>query len=264
MTGLPESGLYRGTVVHRRLRPVRHALRYRVFSILFDCDRLDQLDKGLRFFSRNRFNLFSLHDSDHGDGTSLEGYLARVAAEAGMGETVERFLMLCYPRVLGYVFNPLTVYYGLDAAGRTRLVVYEVNNTFGERKSYVLPCDEDADSRVIAQSCRKRLYVSPFNDVSGQYSFHLTPPGEDDLTVGVALRTAEGPLLNAYFHGLKRPLSDAELLKALASNGLMTVKVMAGIHWEALKLWLKGVKLVPRPPRPDTPVSFVSRPREEV
>lgn len=259
MTGSRE-GLYLGEVVHKRVRPRHHALCYRVFAVLFDCDRLQSLDRRLPLFSYNRFNLFSLHDRDHGDGTRLGPYLRRVAAGAVNGRQIERFQMLCYPRILGYAFNPLTVYFGLDARDRVRLVVYEVNNTFGERKSYVLPVGEERDG-VIAQGCRKRLYVSPFNTDRGTYSFRLTPPG-DDLTVGVALRDGTGPVLKAHFHGRRQTLTTANLLAALARTGWMTVKVIGGIHYEALKLWLKGMRPVPRPAAPETSIAFIDAPRE--
>jgi len=252
--------LYIGTVVHRRMRPVTHKLRYSVFAVLFDCNKLEDLDRRLRLLSYNRFNLFSLCDRDHGDGTKLEDYLKRVATSAGKAGEVSRFVMLCYPRILGYVFNPLTVYFGLDAYDRVRLVIYEVNNTFGERMSYVLPAEPD-ENGMIAQSCRKRLRVSPFNDDTGTYSFHASSPDED-LTVGVALRDETGPLLNAYFHGQRTELTDAGLLKALTRTGWMTVKVMAGIHYEAGKLWLKGLRLRPRPAKPETDISYINAPNE--
>ncbi|MFZ2102465.1 MAG: DUF1365 domain-containing protein, partial [Oricola sp.] len=164
-------------------------------------------------------------------------------------------MMLCYPRILGYAFNPITVYYGLDAGDRVCLTVYEVNNTFGERHTYVLPAVQEHDA-PIAQSCAKRLYVSPFNGPKGTYSFHLTPP-LDELTVGVALRDADGPVLKAHFHGRRQPLTDAALLRALARTGWLTVKVMVAIHYEALKLWLKGLRLRPRPAAPASAIDFV-------
>ncbi|MFZ1816029.1 MAG: DUF1365 family protein [Rhizobiaceae bacterium] len=241
----PQSGLYMGDVVHRRLRPVRHALKYRVFSLMVDIDELPGIDARLRLFSRNRFNLFSLHDSDHGNGEPLPAYLRSVAAQAGFAERVCRFMMLCYPRILGYGFNPLTVYFGLDADGQVQLMIYEVNNTFGARQTYVLPAEPDANG-LVAQSCAKSLYVSPFNAVEGTYGFHVTRPGEK-LTVGVTLRDGEGPLLLTHFRAERRSLSDAMLLRMLLSTGWMTAKVMAGIHFEAARLWLKGLPLVKRP-----------------
>lgn len=254
--------LYTGTVVHARARPVRHHFRYRVFAVLFDCNRLASLGQRLRLFSYNRFNLFSLYDGDHGDGTPLPDYLARIAREAGEGDRVRRFVMLCYPRILGYAFNPLTVYFGLDDEDRVRLTVYEVNNTFGQRKTYVVPADPRPDG-LIVQHCDKELHVSPFNRVEGGYSFHVTEPA-DDLTVGVALKDAGGPVLRAHFRARREALTDRALLKALARMGWMTVTVTFAIHHQALKLWLKGLKLFACPPAPGEPVTYVEKADAEI
>ncbi len=185
MPAASSSALYQGVVVHKRIRPITHALRCRVFTLLLDCDELQTLDRRLRFFSYNRFNLCSLYDGDHGDGTPLHLYLRNIAVQSGQDD-IDRFMMLCYPRMLGVGFNPITVYFGLDPGGRPKLIVCEVNNTFGERKSYVIPVDEASTGATVSQSCRKTFYVSPFNSVHGRYSFHLTPLGRD-ITVGVAL-----------------------------------------------------------------------------
>lgn len=237
--------IYLGTVRHTRLRPVEHRLRYRVFSLMFDCDMLQTINGRFRLLSYNRPNLFSLQDADHGEGRPLRDYLPDLASRAGCGGDVVRFMMLCFPRVLGYVFNPLTVYYGFDGNDRLRLLIHEVNNTFGQRATYVLPV-ADGQQRTIAQAHEKRLYVSPFNGASGQYSFRVTPP-DDRLTLGVALRDGEGPVLKALFTGERRPLSDRELLKALGRTGWLTAKVTAGIHLEAARLWLKGLRPRARP-----------------
>ncbi len=254
------AAIYAGTVSHTRMRPVGHRLSYRVFSLLLDCDRLDDLARSTRLFSHNRFNLVSLHDRDHGsgDGTPLTTYLRHLAEGTPHGRDVVRFKMLCYPRVLGYGFNPLTVYYGLDASDRIRLMVYEVNNTFGQRKTYVLPVSEGEDQEIISQKCAKELYVSPFNTVAGTYSFHLTKPDET-LTLGVALKDEEGPLLKAHFRGARHPFGDAGLLRQLARTGWMSLKVIGGIHFEAARLWLKGMRLKPRPAAPSSAITYVEK-----
>jgi uncharacterized protein len=257
----PGEALYDGTVVHARLRPVTHKLSYRVFTLLFDCSRLDALDRRLWLFSRNRFNIFGLYDRDLGDGGGIEAYLEKIAASAPGGLDISRFMMLCYPRILGFVFNPLTVYFGLDAEDRIRLVVYEVSNTFGERKTYVLPAEAD-ENGLIWQSCPKEFYVSPFNTVAGNYDFHIAPIGEG-LTLGVALRDENGPLLRAHFRGHRRDLTDRTLLAALLRTGWMTIKVVAGIHFEAAKLWLKGMRPVRRPPKPKAPATFHKAARQD-
>lgn len=258
---LERHAIYDGTVVHKRLRPRLHALRYKVFSLLLDVSHLDKAAQKLTLFSHNKFNLVSIHDADYGDGSSLPNYLQGIGRRSGYGDTVTRFRMLCYPRILGYVFNPLTVYFGLDREDRTRLLIYEVSNTFGERKTYVLPAATTTDQDIITQSCRKRFYVSPFNTGEGRYRFHVTAP-RDALTIGIALDDGDGPLLKAHFRGTHAPFSDRALLQSLGRTGWMTVKVIAGIHFEAAKLWLKGVRIVRRPPPPKNPITFVDRPNE--
>jgi DUF1365 family protein len=238
--------LYAGWVVHRRLRPRAHVLRYRVYSLLLDVDRIDEAARALRLFSRNRFNLVSFHDRDHGPGDrrDIALHAREVLAEAGLAYAGARIQLLCYPRVLGFVFNPLSVYYCHDAGGALAALIYEVDNTFGERKSYVLPAGP-ARGSVHAHECAKELYVSPFAPGQGRYGFRVTMPG-DELVVGVSLRDAKGPLIGTHFKARARPLTDAAILAAAARVPLLTLKVVAAIHLEALKLWWKGVPLTVR------------------
>ena len=246
------SCLYAGDVVHRRLAPLRHELRYRVFNFFADIDELPQLAKRLRLFSYNHFNLFSIDDRKHGsgDGTPIREFVWSIVKAADTDHVVKRVFMFCYPRVLGYVFNPLTVYYGFDAAGQLCLMIYEVNNTFGERHSYVIPVDDSGH-----QSCDKKFYVSPFNKVEGHYDFKIQTPN-DGLNLAITLTTTQGPCLKAWFSGSKLPLTDANLLKSFLSLPLLPLKIIGGIHWEALKLWLKGMRLVKRPLPLDPTVSI--------
>lgn len=236
-----DGALYLGSVVHKRARPRRHGMRYRVFSMLVDLDRLDVLDRGLKLFSHNRFNLFSLYDSDFGprDGTSISAFIRARAERAGVADRVARIRMLAYPRLLGYAFNPLTVYFLEDAEGRTVMVVHEVHNTFGEHHFYDAVVEPEADGS-IAHSARKAFYVSPFNTLEGNYRFSIRPPG-DEVFVGITLSGVEGGILTAYFEAKRAVLSDRQLGKVALAYPFVTAKVIAGIHWEALKLWLKGV-----------------------
>jgi uncharacterized protein len=244
------SCLYRGEVVHRRLAPLRHELRYKVFNFFCDINELPKLSRTLRFFSYNRFNLFSIDDRMHGpgDGTPIREHVWGLVGKSGAD--VKRVYMFCYPKVLGYVFNPLTVYYGFDAADQLRLMIYEVNNTFGERHSYVIPVEDGQQ-----QSCKKKFYVSPFNEVEGHYDFSIHSPG-NELKLGITLTNSHGPCLKAWFSGTRQPLTNANLLRSFFSLPLMPFRIISGIHWEALKLWAKGMKLVSRPAPPDAPVSI--------
>lgn len=259
MNASEQAAVYCGEVVHERQRPKRHKLRYRVFSMLIDLDRLPALNKRLRLFSHNRFNLFSFHDRDHGpgDGTDLASHIRSLLARAGLQAFGERILLLSYPRMLGYVFNPLSVYFCFDETGRAGAVAYEVNNTFHERKTYLLAASNNGDGPNLYQTCDKSFHVSPFNTQRGVYSFHIQPP-EARVAIGVALRDSDGPLLRAHFAGQRESVSDKALLMLALRYPLMTMKVIAGIHFEAFRLWWKGVPLVRRQPAPRYSVDFVA------
>ncbi len=234
--------IYTGNVIHKRLRPRPHALRYRVFSMLVDLDALPELDRSFRLFSVNRRNVFSFHERDHGPGetSGLAAHVRQLLDEGGVRVDAEgRILLLSYPRMLGYVFNPISVYYCLDRSGGAQAIVYEVNNTWGERHSYVVPVT-GSDDGLHAQSSVKRMHVSPFASPHGIYHFQVTEPGVR-VTVGVRLSDQDGALIKTHFTGEGEAASDRRLLSLLWRFPLMTWKVMAGIHWEALKLWLKGI-----------------------
>lgn len=255
------SRIYAGTVAHRRLRPKPHRLRYRVFSLLLDLDEIAALDRGLRLFSHNRFNLFGFHDRDHalGDGAPPRRHVERHLAAAGIDLDGGRIRLLCYPRVLGYVFNPLSVYFCHHRKGDLRAILYEVTNTFGERHGYLIPVDGSQGS-VIRQRCAKALYVSPFMAMAQTYDFRILPPNDDGVTVAIRQEDADGPILDAAFVGEPaQPLTDRTLLRLFVGQPLMTLKVVAGIHWEALRLWRKGVPLVERPAPPANPVTLVDQ-----
>jgi uncharacterized protein len=252
------SALYAGTVTHRRLRPARHRLAYRVFAMLLDLDELPDLDRTLRLFSIGRFNLFSFHPRDHGDGgADLRAHVQRQLARGGIADRGGPVRLLCYPRVLGYVFNPLSTYFCHGADGRLTAILYEVNNTFGDRHSYVIPVAPDSEVPIV-QSCAKALHVSPFLGLDMVYRFSVLPPG-DELALAVAAQDATGPVLTASFSGRHMPLTDAMLARLFLRYPLMTVKVIAGIHWEALRLWRKGVPFHRRPVPPSEPVTAATR-----
>lgn len=232
------SALYAGHVVHARLRPRRHKLHYRVFSLLLDLDEIAELSKGLRLFGHNRAAIFSFHDSDHGDGSGeLRPWVLGQLAQAGVTLSNPRISMLCYPRIFGYVFNPLTVWFCSDG-DELKAILYEVHNTFHERRTYVIRVEPGTS--VIEQSCAKELYVSPFVPMDCSYKFHIEPPAEKVL-VSIDESDDKGLLLKASFSGERREMSDRTLLGALFAYPLMTLKVWGAIHWEALKLWTKGV-----------------------
>jgi DUF1365 family protein len=258
VTGRPAAGaLYVGRVGHTRLRPRRHALGYRVFMLLADLDRLDGVARASRLLSVDRFNLLSFRPRDYGDGSAVplaEQARARLrAAGVPLAAGEGRVELLTLPRVLGFVFNPISVYFGYGADGALRGIIYEVTSTFGRRHSYVARAEPDAAGEV-RQGADKVLHVSPFMDMAMTYAFRVRPPGEDVL-VQVTTRDQDGPMLSAFFSAARRPLADGAVLAAVLGHPLLTWKVVVAIHWEALRLWLKGVKLRPEPPDPATPMT---------
>ncbi len=245
--------LYVGDVTHARMKPFTHRFKYRVFSILIDINRLRDADRLTKVFSVGGFNLLSFSEKDHGarDGSPLRAHVDRLLSESGADVSVKRVMLLCYPRILGMVFNPLSVYYCFDKSGEMTALVYEVRNTFGDIHSYVAPIRQKGEKTAggIRQERDKLFYVSPFLEMTMRYKFRLLPPG-DALKLRILEVDAEGPILAAAFSAQRRPFTTASLLRVFFAIPLLTLKVVGGIHWEALKLWLKGAKLQPRPTPP--------------
>ena len=242
------AALYLGDVMHARLKPIGHRFSYRVMSILIDLDRLEAADRQSLLFGVNRSALYSFRESDHGDrdGSSLRAFAQRCAAERGIDLSGGQVLLLCYPRLLGYTFNPLSVFFCYSATGELALVIYEVRNTFDEIHHYVLPVKPGQISAAgVRQSQDKLFYVSPFIEMAMRYHFRVLPP-RDCVKLRIIETDRDGPLLAATFNGDRRALNTTELLRAFFALPLVTLKIMAAIHWEALRLWVKGARLVPR------------------
>ncbi|MGH6862086.1 MAG: DUF1365 domain-containing protein [Phyllobacterium sp.] len=260
------SAIYAGKVTHKRLRPKRHFLQYRMFYMLFDIDEIDVVAAKHRLFSRNRFNILSFFDADHGakgEGKTgrapLRAYVENHLREAGVERDGGAIWLMSMPRIFGYVFNPLSVYFCHDRAGNLHALIYEVNNTFGQRHSYIFPLGEDArKDRPLHQACAKEFYVSPFMDMELGYDFTIHYPG-DTASVVINAFDSQGPVLATAFAGERREFSDWRLLGLVLSYPLLTLKVIAGIHWEALRIWLKGVGLKPRPATPHQTRTIIAR-----
>jgi DUF1365 family protein len=248
------SALYRGRVTHARLRPVAHRFGYRVFYGLFDIDELPALSRMLRLFSFERFNVFSLRSSDHGpdDGTPLRGWAERQLRNAGIELDGGRIELLAFPRVLGYVFNPISVWYCYGPGGELRAVMHEVRNTFGDKHTYVVP----VDGVKLRHEFAKELHVSPFMDMQSIYRFAGTLPGER-VSVSIDQRDSGGPLFRACLRASRREFNDRNLLGLFFTHPLVTLKAMTAIHWEALRLWRKRVPFHRRPQPKSRNVSIV-------
>ena len=245
--------LYVGDVMHQRMKPVGHRFRYKVYSLLIDLDRLAEADRLSPLFSVNGRNLMSFCEADHlrgADGASLRARVDALLHEAGLAEPAARIELACYPRIFGQVFNPLSVYYAYGSDGALAALVYEVRNTFGESHTYVCKIEAGEVSPAgIRQSRSKLFYVSPFIELDLRYNFRMTVPDER-IKWRILETDRSGPLLAATYNGARRALSTKGILACLLQFPMLTWKIVGGIHFEALRLWLKGMRYVPRPAPP--------------
>lgn len=240
--------LYRGTVVHSRLLPKQHRFSYPAFFICFPLNEKQALNS--RFFSLNRFNLFSYHETDHGDGKDGEQWARKILQQEGIVNATGRIDLMALPRMLGFVFNPVSFWFCHDQKEALQAIICEVRNTFGERHHYLLTANNSAgiDSNTELTT-RKIFHVSPFFDVKGEYHFRFFQT--------TALRSAsinyledEQLVLKTAITGHAESLSDRNLVKLFIGLGWFTVMVVVRIHWQALKLWLKGIPFHRKPPAP--------------
>tara|TARA_B100000427_G_scaffold115310_1_gene95781 strand:- start:247 stop:1020 length:774 start_codon:yes stop_codon:yes gene_type:complete len=238
-----DSCIYNGKVIHKRFKPKEHYFKYNVFSLLIDLSELKQIEKEINFFSYNKFNLISFFDVDHGprDGSSLEKWVQINLKKIGILNDKIKIKLLCYPRIFGYVFNPLSIFFIYDENHHLISILYEVKNTFGEQHTYVFKTK--ADNILIENSCNKKFHVSPFIEMNCKYFFKVLNPKEK-LSVIINQNDDNGKLLYASQDGFKKELNTKNLILSYISHPLMTFKIIGAIHLEALKIWLKGVKFV--------------------
>jgi len=247
--------LFFGQVMHRRLRPAEHRFVYPVYFCVLPLSEVACSASAL--FSVNRWNLFSFHFADHGarDGSHPLPWIRFLLAQEGIHADGEVWLQ-CFPRVLGFVFNPISLWFCHDRAGNLMAVLAEVNNTFGERHNYLLA---HADGRPIRDGetleRRKVFHVSPFMAVAGHYRFRFhARAGQDGNAAWRLARIdhgdAAGDLLHTAISGNAEPLASGPLLKAFVRFPLLTLGVILRIHWQALKLWRKRVPFFRKPAPP--------------
>ena len=238
-----DSYIYNGEVIHKRFKPKVHYFRYKVFSLLIDLDELNTLNDLIPYFSYNRFNLISFYDKDHGyrDGSSLKQWVIKNLKDAGIKDQEINIKLLCYPRIFGYVFNPLSVFFVYDKSKSLIAILYEVKNTFGEQHTYIFQIN--SYQNLIENNCVKKFFVSPFMDLKSEYFFKILIPG-NKLSIVIDQRDSEGKLLFASQDGKRCELTSKNLLFSYLKHPLMTFKIISAIHFEALRLWLKGIKLV--------------------
>tara|TARA_B100000131_G_scaffold119007_1_gene116002 strand:- start:18227 stop:19003 length:777 start_codon:yes stop_codon:yes gene_type:complete len=239
---IKNSIIYNGKVIHRRFKPKKHYFKYKVFSLLIDLDELNSVDNEIKIFSYNKFNIISFYDIDHGprDGTSLKLWVKENLKKIDIYDDEINIRLLCYPRIFGYVFNPLSIFFIYNKSSQLIAILYEVKNTFGEQHTYIFKTD---DHKNIINDCDKKFYVSPFIDMNCHYNFRVLKP-EDKLSVIIDQNDGSGRLLYASQDGIASDLNNKNLILSYISHPLMSFKVIAAIHFEAFKLWMKGIKLV--------------------
>lgn len=237
------SAIYNGQVIHKRFKPKVHYFRYNVFSLLIDLSELETIDKEISFFSLNKFNLISFFEKDHGDrdGSSLINWVNKNLEKNNIPTQDIKIKILCYPRILGFVFNPLSVFYVYNLQNKLISILYEVKNTFGEQHTYIFKITKDEN--LVQNKCAKKFHVSPFIEMDCNYFFRLLKPG-DKISVIIDQYDKEDKILFASQDGIRTDFNSKELIKSYLKHPLMTFKIIIAIHYEAFKLWLKGIKFI--------------------
>ena len=248
------SYIYNGTVIHKRFKPKIHYFKYKVFSLLIDLSDLDKLDKTISFFSYNKFNLVSFFDKDHGDrdGSPLIHWVKKNLKRNNVNCENIKVKLLCYPRIYGYVFNPLSVFYIYKNNDELISILYEVKNTFGEQHTYVFKVK---NNNLLQHHCEKKLHVSPFIEMNCNYFFKILKPTHK-ISVIIDQYQLKEKILYASQDGNRTDFTTSELIKSYIKHPLMTIKIIAAIHFEAFKLWTKGIRFVQKKLKIKNNISF--------
>ena len=240
---MTNSCIYNGSVIHKRFKPKEHFFKYKVFSLFIDLSELNKLNDKLKFFSLNKFNLISFYEKDHGerDGSSLINWVKFNLSNNNIKTENIKIKLLCYPRILGYVFNPLSIFFIYDENQDLISILYEVKNTFGEQHTYVFKVE--GENKLSQNNCSKKFHVSPFIEMNCNYFFRVLNPGEN-LSIIIDQHDQEGKILFASQDGKRSDLTSKNLMNSYLKHPLMTFKIISAIHFEAFKLWIKGIKFV--------------------
>jgi|TARA_B110001452_G_scaffold60631_1_gene47311 uncharacterized protein len=240
---IKNSYIYTGTVIHKRFKPKIHSFNYKVFSLFIDLSEIDVIQKELKIFSYNKFNIISFFNKDHGarDGSSLKSWVLENLKKNNINTENIQIKLLCYPRIFGYVFNPLSVFYIYDKNSNLISILYEVKNTFGEQHVYIFKTE--SNQNLIQHVCKKKFHVSPFIEMNCVYFFRLLKPG-NKISVIIDLNDSQGKILFASQDGIKSDLNNKNLIKSYLKHPLMSFKIILAIHFEAFRLWTKGIKYI--------------------
>ena len=239
---IKNSKIYTGKVIHKRFKPKEHYFKYNVFSLLIDLNELEEINKYIKFFSYNKFNIISFYDKDHGDrdGSSIKLWVKKNLRNIGIMTEEISIKLLCYPRIFGYVFNPLSTYFIYNKHSELISIFYEVKNTFGEQHTYIFKAQ---DEKTVQNKCKKKFYVSPFIEMDCEYHFKTLNPREQ-LSVVINQNDKDGKLLFASQDGISKDFNNKNLILSYLTHPLMTFKIIGAIHYEAFKLWAKRIKLI--------------------
>ncbi|MDA9752064.1 DUF1365 domain-containing protein [Candidatus Pelagibacter sp.] len=239
---IKNSKIYTGKVIHKRFKPKEHYFKYNVFSLLIDLNELEEINKYIKFFSYNKFNIISFYDKDHGDrdGSSIKLWVKKNLRNIGIMTEDISIKLLCYPRIFGYVFNPLSTYFIYNKHSELISIFYEVKNTFGEQHTYIFKAQ---DEKTVQNKCKKKFYVSPFIEMDCEYHFKTLNPREQ-LSVVINQNDKDGKLLFASQDGISQDFNNKNLILSYLTHPLMTFKIIGAIHYEAFKLWAKRIKLI--------------------
>ena len=240
---IKNSYIYTGNVIHKRFKPKKHYFKYKVFSLLIDLSEIKLLDQNLKIFSYNKFNIVSFYDKDHGarNGSSIKDWVISNLKKNKIDTENIQIKLLCYPRIFGYVFNPLSVFYIYDRSSNLISILYEVKNTFGEQHTYVFKTE--INHNLIQHTCKKKFHVSPFIEMDCTYFFRLLKPG-NKISVIIDQNDNKGKILYASQDGVRSEINNINLIKSYLKHPLMTFKIIFAIHYEAFKLWSKGIKFI--------------------
>ena len=240
---IKNSSIYNGVVIHKRFKPKVHFFRYSVFSLLLDITEFNLLDKDLKIFSYNKFNIISFYDEDHGprDGTSVKDWVIKNLKYNNIKTKNIQIKLLCYPRIFGYVFNPLSVFFIYNKDSELISIFYEVKNTFGEQHTYIFKTKKNENP--IQHMCKKKFHVSPFIEMDCTYFFRILKPN-NKISLIIDQHDKDGKILYASQDGIRSELNNKNLIKSYLKHPLMTFKIILAIHYEAFKLWAKGIKPV--------------------
>ena len=254
---MTNSCIYNGSVIHKRFKPKEHFFKYKVFSLFIDLSELEELNKNLKFFSFNKFNLISFHEKDHGerDGSSVLDWVKLNLRNNNISTENIKIKLLCYPRILGYVFNPLSIFFIYNKNENLISILYEVKNTFDEQHTYVFKVE--SENKLIQNNCSKKFHVSPFIEMNCNYFFRILNP-EQKLSVVIDQYDQEGKILFASQDGERSDLTSKNLMNSYLKHPLMTFKIISAIHFEAFKLWTKGIKFIKKKLKVKNNITFES------